>query len=138
MSAFQLADKGISTIKMTKSFRPPFSKGGAVEAAEASSTPAGVETPLSVLLFCELDNRLRLWLSLRSLFSFAPISPREKRLTALCCSTNDCFCNRICQYSEKQTAMSAFLFTKIKEYLFLDGNRSKSIDFLGIECYNKL
>jgi hypothetical protein len=46
MSAFQLADKGISTIKMTKSFRPPFSKGGAVEAAEASSCSAEHETPL--------------------------------------------------------------------------------------------
>ena len=50
----QFADKGISTIKMTKSFRPPFSKGGAVEAAEASSPSAEGEIPLSALLFCEL------------------------------------------------------------------------------------
>ena len=39
---------------MTKSFRPPFSKGGAVEAAEASSPSAEGEIPLSALLFCEL------------------------------------------------------------------------------------
>jgi hypothetical protein len=31
--ARQLADKGVSTVKLTKSFRPPFSKGGAVEGA---------------------------------------------------------------------------------------------------------
>ena len=36
----ELADKGVCTVKMTKSFRPPFSKGGAVEAAEASSPSA--------------------------------------------------------------------------------------------------
>ncbi len=48
------ANKGISTVKTTKSFRPPFSKGGAVEAAEASSPSAEGEIPLSALLFCEL------------------------------------------------------------------------------------
>ncbi|MBR7098112.1 MAG: hypothetical protein IKC59_01740, partial [Clostridia bacterium] len=37
-----------------KSFRPPFSKGGAVEAAEASSRSAEREIPLSALSFCEL------------------------------------------------------------------------------------
>ena len=47
----QLTDKGISTFKMCKSFRPPFSNGGAVEAAEASSRSAERETPLSALLF---------------------------------------------------------------------------------------
>ena len=95
-----------------------------MEAAEASSTPAGVETPLSALLFCEL-------------FSCAYIAKR-KAANSFVLFNELFFCNRICQYSEKQTAMSAFLFTKIKEYMFLDGNRSKSIDFLGSECYNKL
>ena len=48
------ADKGIRTVKTTKRFRPPFSKGGAVEAAEASSPSAEGEIPLLALLFCEL------------------------------------------------------------------------------------
>ena len=51
MAQPQLADKGISTVKLPKSFRPPFSKGGAVEAAEASSPSAEREIPLSALLF---------------------------------------------------------------------------------------
>ena len=46
-----LADKGIRTLKTSKSFRPPFSKGGAVEAAEASSRSAERETLFSALLF---------------------------------------------------------------------------------------
>ena len=50
----QLADKGISTVKMTKSFDQTFSKVCAVEAAEASSPSAEGEIPLSALLFCEL------------------------------------------------------------------------------------
>jgi len=36
-----------------KSFRPPFSKGGAVEAAEASSPVATGETPLIGFSFCQ-------------------------------------------------------------------------------------
>ena len=50
----QLADKGMSTVETVKRFRPPFSKGGAVEAAEASSPSAEGEIPLLALLFCEL------------------------------------------------------------------------------------
>ena len=36
----QRANKDVSIFKMIKGFRPPFSKGGAVEAAEASSRSA--------------------------------------------------------------------------------------------------
>ena len=39
---------------MMKSFRPPFSKGGAVEAAQASSPSAEGENPFMAFLFCEL------------------------------------------------------------------------------------
>ncbi len=60
----QPADKGISTVKMKKSFRPPFSKGGAVEAAEASSPSAEGEIPLAAFLFVS--------------FFFAPPSCKEK------------------------------------------------------------
>jgi len=49
--ARQLADKGVSTIILTKSFRPPFSKGGAVEGAEPSSPVATGEIPLIGVLF---------------------------------------------------------------------------------------
>jgi len=54
VSSDQLADKGISTVKMPKSFDQTFSKVCAVEAAEASSPSAEGEIPLSALLFCEL------------------------------------------------------------------------------------
>jgi len=33
LARLQFADKGVSTVILMKSFRPPFSKGGAVEAA---------------------------------------------------------------------------------------------------------
>ncbi len=42
----QTADKGISTVKITQSFRPPFWGGGADEGAEPSSPPAGGEIPI--------------------------------------------------------------------------------------------
>ena len=49
---------------VNESFRPPFSKGGAVEGAEPSSPPAGGEIPQTAFLFV-------------SFFS-APFSCREK------------------------------------------------------------
>ncbi len=52
---FQLADKGISRIKTTKGFRPPFSKGGAVEAAEASSPVATGEISFSAFSFASFS-----------------------------------------------------------------------------------
>ncbi|MBQ8416771.1 MAG: hypothetical protein IJX13_07770 [Clostridia bacterium] len=49
---------------MTKSFRPPFSKGGAVEGAEPSSPVATGEIPLTAFLFVS--------------FFFAPLFCKEK------------------------------------------------------------
>ena len=53
-----------SDVKMVKSFRPPFSKGGAVEVAETSSRSAEREISFTAFLF---DN-----------FFFAPIFCKEK------------------------------------------------------------
>ena len=49
----RVADKSCCTVKMTKSFRPPFLKGGAVEGAEPSSTSAEGDTPQSGVSFCQ-------------------------------------------------------------------------------------
>ena len=66
----EVVDKTNELCQLDKSFRPPFSKGGAVEAAEASSPSADGETPLSAFSFVS--------------FSFAPAVSKEKRLTDLC------------------------------------------------------
>jgi hypothetical protein len=58
------ADKGIRTLKRRKSFRPPFSKGGAVEAAEASSRSAEREITFAAFLFAN--------------FFFAPLVSKKK------------------------------------------------------------
>ncbi|MBQ7354578.1 MAG: hypothetical protein IJW62_03570 [Clostridia bacterium] len=50
---------------MKKSFRPPFSKGGAVEGAQPSSPSAEGETLLRRFSFCQA-------------FSFAPSWSKEK------------------------------------------------------------
>ena len=62
MRSVRFADKGISTVQMTKVFANAlahflFSKGGAVEAAEASSRSAERETPLSAFSFGKLAQR---------------------------------------------------------------------------------
>ena len=41
------------TVKMLKSFRPPFKKGGAVEGAKLSSPSAEGEIPQSGVSFCQ-------------------------------------------------------------------------------------
>ena len=48
-SIFRIADKGNGTIKMTESFRPPFSKGGTVEGVEPSSLSLTIVTSVSAL-----------------------------------------------------------------------------------------
>ena len=55
---------------MQASFRPPFSKGGAVEAAEASSRSAEREIPSLAFLFAKL-------------FLFALWSEKKKRVVGL-------------------------------------------------------
>ena len=69
-----LADKGIRTLKTSKSFRPPFSKGGAVEAAEASSPSAEGETPFTAFSFAS--------------FSLAPTFCKRKATMAFLLFTN--------------------------------------------------
>ena len=73
----ELADKGVRTVKMTKSFRPPFSKGGAVEAAEASSPSAEGEIPLVAFLFVNGQSLAIVGGAKRSLFYCAYFSQRK-------------------------------------------------------------
>ena len=76
----QLADKGVSTAKMMKSFGQAFSKACAVEGAEPSSPPSDGEIPFSAFLF---DN-----------FFFAPLASKKKWLTNLYDLTNSLFMMR--------------------------------------------
>ena len=78
--SFQLADKGVSTAKMMKSFGQAFSKACAVEGAEPSSPPSDGEIPFSAFLF---DN-----------FFFAPLASKKKWLTNLYDRTNSLFMMR--------------------------------------------
>ncbi|MBQ8432665.1 MAG: hypothetical protein IJX28_07250 [Clostridia bacterium] len=82
----QIADKGVSAIKITKSFGQAFLKACAVEGAEPSSTPAGGEILFSAFLF---DN-----------FFFAPLASKKKWLTNLYYLTNCFFHNGVCQQSK--------------------------------------
>ena len=50
----QTVEQSKSFRQFDESFRPPFSKGGAVEGAEPSSPPAGGEIPLRRFLFAKL------------------------------------------------------------------------------------
>jgi len=63
--------------KRRKNFGPPFLKGGAVEAAQASSPSAEGETPQTAFLF---DNAIRVAIcgELASLFSFCAYFLQEK------------------------------------------------------------
>ena len=63
--------------KVGESFRPPFSKGGAVEAAEASSRFAEREI-FSQRFFLRTQTREAICGELASLFSFAPAVPKKK------------------------------------------------------------
>ena len=49
----QTVDQSKGFRQFDESFRPPFSKGGAVEDAESSSPSADGEIPLSALSFCQ-------------------------------------------------------------------------------------
>ncbi|MBQ7346869.1 MAG: hypothetical protein IJW55_02850 [Clostridia bacterium] len=64
MRFLQLDDKDVRIGKIDKSFRPPFSKGGAVEGAEPSSRSAEREIPHTAFSFVS--------------FSLAPLSCKRK------------------------------------------------------------
>ncbi len=53
-SSFQTVDKTNRFRQYGESFRPPFSKGGAVKGAEPLSPSAEGEIPLVALFFCKL------------------------------------------------------------------------------------
>ena len=78
------ADKDVRTVILTKSFRPPFSKGG------TDPTPWGVGRPPQRAKF-------PLRRSLLQAFLLRLLPAREKRLRSLCFLTNCCFSNRFCQ-----------------------------------------
>jgi len=68
----------VRTNQKGESFRPPFSKGGAVEAAEASSPSAEGETLLSALFFLQVQIRVAICGELASLFSFCAYMVKRK------------------------------------------------------------
>ena len=73
----QTADKGISTVKITKSFRPPFWGGGAIQGAEPWSPSAEGEISFWRFLFPNTSEAkffsLRLFLQRKSGYGFVQI-----------------------------------------------------------------
>jgi hypothetical protein len=73
----QTVDKTTGFRQSDESFRPPFSKGGAVEGAQPSSRSAEREILLR-RFFLRTQTREAICGELASLFSFAPLSCKEK------------------------------------------------------------
>jgi hypothetical protein len=81
----QTVDKTSGFRQSDESFRPPFSKGGAVEGAQPSSRSAEREILLR-RFFLRTQTREAICGELASLFSFAPaVSKKKWRMGFVCC-----------------------------------------------------